>query len=83
MHGHDFSAVAFLPERDAYAAAAEEKVVRVLEAPQVFFDTLAALCGVRLQPRQVCESPPGEPKAADTELYHTIWFYTMYTSEIG
>ena len=54
MHGHDFAAVAFLPERDAYAAAAEEKVVRVLEAPHLFFDTLSALCGVCLQPRQVC-----------------------------
>ena len=66
MHGHDFSAVAFLPERDAYAASAEEKVVRVLEAPRVFFDTLAALCGVRLQPRQVRGCPPGGPEAAAT-----------------
>ena len=35
VHGHDFAAVAALPGCDAYASASEEKVVRILEAPQV------------------------------------------------
>jgi len=49
VHGHDFSALAVLPGCDAYAAASEEKVVRVMAAPQVFFDTQHLLCGQRLQ----------------------------------
>lgn len=68
VHGHDFSAIAALPDRDAYASTSEEKVVRVMAAPQVFFDTQALLCGQHLQRAdgggdQVCthtmHCPPG------------------------
>lgn len=48
MHGHDFSCLACLPSQQAqdepdrvlYASGSEEKVLRVLEAPQAFLDTL-------------------------------------------
>ena len=46
VHGHDFYAVAALPPpRLAYAAASEEKVVRVLGAPGAFVETLALARG--------------------------------------
>jgi len=60
VHGHDFSCVAALPlSRDdghagfgaaapaqvRYASGSEEKVLRVLEAPQAFHDTLALARG--------------------------------------
>ncbi|KAL6746554.1 WD40-repeat-containing domain protein [Haematococcus lacustris] len=48
VHGHDFSCLAFLPHGTlaasyAYACGSEEKVVRVMEAPRVFLDTLDSL----------------------------------------
>jgi elongator complex protein 2 len=45
VHGHDFHAVAALPQRAAsrflYASASEEKVIRVFAAPLAFLQTLA------------------------------------------
>lgn len=54
VHGHDFHAVAEIPQRSGdgaagatwryvYASASEEKVVRVFAAPRVFVRSLAAL----------------------------------------
>jgi elongator complex protein 2 len=54
VHGHDFACVAALPPRGGgaggaaqyfYAAGSEEKVIRVLQAPQAFHDTLAMAQG--------------------------------------
>eukprot|EP00741_Cyanophora_paradoxa_P006330 tig00000980_g6137.t1 len=54
IHGYDLAAIAFqasapgLPACHRYAAAADEKVVRVLEAPQTFFDSFARIAGAPL-----------------------------------
>lgn len=64
VHGHDFSAIAVLPDRDAYASASEEKVVRIMAAPQVFFDTQHLLCGQQLQPADKGERALGGAVAA-------------------
>ncbi len=45
IHGHDFSCAAIIPCADEpggfrYASGSEEKMIRVLEAPQAFLDTL-------------------------------------------
>lgn len=51
VHGHDLSCLACLPaepqqeSRVLYASGSEEKVLRVLEAPQAFLDTLALAQG--------------------------------------
>ena len=49
VHGHDFTCVASLPStsgsRFTYVSGSEEKVIRVLEAPQTFLDTLAFVRG--------------------------------------
>ncbi|KXZ43915.1 hypothetical protein GPECTOR_77g12 [Gonium pectorale] len=49
IHGHDFRCLAMLAtppgSNFAYVSGAEEKVLRVLEAPQAFVDTLVALRG--------------------------------------
>jgi hypothetical protein len=54
VHGHDFTCVASIPVADggaryAYASGAEEKMIRVFEAPAAFLDTLAMARGEALQ----------------------------------
>ena len=43
IHGHDFACLAVLPKASppCYASGSEEKVIRVLEAPQAYEDTIA------------------------------------------
>lgn len=43
IHGHDFACLAVLPKTSppCYASGSEEKVIRVLEAPQAYEDTIA------------------------------------------
>ena len=43
IHGHDFACIAVLSgvSSPCYATGSEEKVIRVLEAPRAFEDTLA------------------------------------------
>ena len=56
VHGHDFSCVCSIPAVQGppasagrlYASGSEEKVIRVLEAPQAFFDTLSLVRGERV-----------------------------------
>ncbi|KAG2482428.1 hypothetical protein HYH03_018632 [Edaphochlamys debaryana] len=49
VHGHDFACAAPVPTGPGsdyvYVAGSEEKVLRVMEAPQAFLDTLLALRG--------------------------------------
>ncbi|BDA40643.1 Elongator complex protein 2 [Coccomyxa sp. Obi] len=47
IHGHDFACMAVLPGASppCYAVGSEEKVIRVLEAPQAFEQTLALARG--------------------------------------
>lgn len=47
IHGHDFACMAVLPSASppCYAVGSEEKVIRVLEAPQAFEQTLALARG--------------------------------------
>lgn len=47
IHGHDFSCLAMLPgcSPPCYASGSEEKVTRVLEAPQAFEETLSLARG--------------------------------------
>ena len=51
VHGHDFSCVCTLPDsafgRRLYASGSEEKVIRVLEAPTTFMETLDFFHGKR------------------------------------
>ena len=43
IHGHDFACLAVLPKASppCYVSGSEEKVIRVLEAPQAYEDTVA------------------------------------------
>ena len=43
IHGHDFACIAVLSGTSSpcYASGSEEKVIRILEAPRAFEDTLA------------------------------------------
>ena len=43
IHGHDFACLAVLPKASppCYASGSEEKVIRVLEAPRAYEDTIA------------------------------------------
>lgn len=43
IHGHDFACIAVFPQTASpcYASGSEEKVIRILEAPRAFEDTLA------------------------------------------
>ena len=43
IHGHDFACLAVLPKASppCYASGSEEKVIRILEAPQAYEDTIA------------------------------------------
>ena len=47
IHGHDFACIAVLAGTSSpcYASGSEEKVIRILEAPQAFEDTLALGAG--------------------------------------
>lgn len=49
VHGHDFSCVCHLPSTSSgkrlYASGSDEKVIRVLEAPTSFLDTLDFIHG--------------------------------------
>ena len=62
IHGHDFACMAVLPGASppCYAVGSEEKVIRVLEAPQAFEQTLALARGHTTTTstigRQVCSS---------------------------
>ena len=70
VHGHDFSCLACLPAarsgkqlgRVLYASGSEEKVLRVLEAPQAFLDTLALAQGLE------AAAPSMAPAAAVSAL---------------
>ena len=59
VHGHDFACAAVLPTdpahpgRHTYLSGSEEKVLRVMEAPQAFLDTLAAATGQPAPPADV------------------------------
>jgi elongator complex protein 2 len=60
IHGHDFACMAVLPGAapPCYAVGSEEKVIRVLEAPQAFEQTLALARGHAMDSsssgKQVC-----------------------------
>ena len=43
IHGHDFTCIAVLlgTSTPCYASGSEEKVIRILEAPQAYEDTIA------------------------------------------
>lgn len=45
MHGHDLSCLAYIPASSCYVSGAEEKVMRVFQAPQAFTQTLAMAQG--------------------------------------
>ncbi len=47
IHGHDFTCIAVLSGTSSpcYASGSEEKVIRILEAPRAFEDTLALGAG--------------------------------------
>lgn len=45
MHGHDMSCLAHIPNSSCYVSGAEEKVLRVFQAPQTFDQTLALAQG--------------------------------------
>lgn len=53
VHGHDFSCLACIPACKArgftYASGSEEKVIRILEAPQAFLATLAEATGLEIR----------------------------------
>lgn len=50
IHGHDFACIAVLSgtSTPCYASGSEEKVIRVLEAPRAYEDTLALGTGAAL-----------------------------------
>lgn len=52
VHGHDMSCLAFIPNSSCYVSGAEEKVLRVFEAPQAFTHTLAMAQGQDPPPMQ-------------------------------
>ncbi|KAK9803860.1 hypothetical protein WJX73_009548 [Symbiochloris irregularis] len=79
VHGHDFSCLAYLPPEQAdgrapplqggwgrvlYASGSEEKVLRVLEAPQAFLDTLDLAQGVASPAGQAPSNPGGAGERA-------------------
>ena len=45
MHGHDLACLAYIPSMSCYVSGAEEKVLRVFQAPQAFSQTLAMAHG--------------------------------------
>ena len=47
IHGHDFACIAVLAgsRSPCYASGSEEKVIRILEAPRAYEDTLAMGAG--------------------------------------
>lgn len=45
VHGHDMSCLTYIPNSSCYVSGAEEKVLRVFEAPQAFTQTLAMALG--------------------------------------
>lgn len=57
VHGHDFSCVCSIPNPPQsksgssrlYASGSEEKVIRVLEAPQAFLQNLSLIRGERVE----------------------------------
>ncbi|PRP86468.1 elongator complex protein 2 [Planoprotostelium fungivorum] len=50
VHGHDFNCISFLNGRDhSFVAGAEEKVIRLFDAPQTFVDTLSNISHVQSQ----------------------------------
>ncbi|KAL3133219.1 hypothetical protein ABBQ38_007106 [Trebouxia sp. C0009 RCD-2024] len=54
VHGHDMSCLAYIPASSCYVSGAEEKVLRVFQAPQAFTQTLAMAHG----------DPPPRPQAS-------------------
>jgi elongator complex protein 2 len=54
VHGHPFSAVAFIPPSSTnpwefrYASASEEKVIRIFCAPSIFVQSFARLQGMKI-----------------------------------
>ena len=50
IHGHDFNCITVFPKTSSpcYASGSEEKVIRILEAPRAFEDTLALSRGEEL-----------------------------------
>lgn len=73
VHGHDFSCVAALPSGSGrgfvYASGSEEKVIRILEAPEAFLDTLAFVRGERPSSTR--------PLARSAHLYGETWHVTL------
>ena len=63
IHGHDFACLAVLPKASppCYASGSEEKVIRVLEAPQAYEDTIAM-------------GRSDEVRASSTTVHHQVWF---------
>ena len=59
VHGHDMSCLAHIPNSSRYVSGAEEKVLRVFEAPQTFNQTLALAQG-RTGPS--ADTPSGGPQ---------------------
>lgn len=63
VHGHDFSCLACLPGSDSepavYASGAEEKVIRVFQAPSAFQETLARAKGQEQASTSGREAPSG------------------------
>ena len=45
VHGHDLSCLAYIPNSSCYVSGAEEKVLRVFQAPQAFTESLAMAHG--------------------------------------
>ena len=52
VHGHDLSCLAYIPNSSCYVSGAEEKVLRVFQAPQAFTESLAMAHGEAPQPAQ-------------------------------
>ncbi|KAL0035271.1 hypothetical protein WJX79_009557 [Trebouxia sp. C0005] len=50
VHGHDMSCLTHIPNSSCYVSGAEEKVLRVFQAPQAFTQTLAMALGQPPQP---------------------------------
>ena len=47
MHGHDLRVVAFVrSENHKFVSAAEEKVIRVFEAPKIFIRNIETIAGI-------------------------------------
>ena len=61
VHGHDMSCLAFIPSTSCYVSGAEEKVLRVFQAPQAFTQTLAMAHGQSLDTLQ-------EPTAQSSQV---------------